>query len=53
MGVEDGLPGAGAGVEHDPVAVFDDLLVEGDLAGLAQYVGGDGRLGLHEEAASA
>lgn len=52
MGVEDGLTGAGAGVEHDPVAVFDDLLVEGDLTGLAQYVGGHARLGRGEEAAS-
>lgn len=45
MRVENGLAGTGAGVEDDPVAGVHDLLVGGDLPGLAQYVGGDARLG--------
>lgn len=43
--VEDGLPGSGTGVEHDPVPGPVDLLVGGDLSGLAQHVGEDLRLG--------
>lgn len=45
MRVEDGLPGTGAGVEDDPVTGVGDLLVGGDVPGLAQYVCGDLRFG--------
>lgn len=45
MRVEDGLPGSGAGVEHDAVPGPVDLLVGGDVPGLAQDVGEDLRLG--------